>query len=105
MGPSAVEPKVVVASKVYPKPLKSSGSLDRYKQIDVTPAIGTEFPSAKLVEWINASKADELLFDLAIKGGFRQARQKHQADCIKFQSVALSSFVPKMTSRTTSRSS
>jgi hypothetical protein len=73
MAPSAVELKVVMASKEYPKPLKSSGSLDKYKQIDVTPIIGTEFPTAKLVEWINAPKADELLLDLAIKSRFRQA--------------------------------
>jgi hypothetical protein len=31
MASSAVEPKVAVASEVHPKPLKSSGSLDRYK--------------------------------------------------------------------------
>jgi hypothetical protein len=73
MAPSVVDPKVVVASKKYPKPLKSSCSLDKCEQIDVTPVIGTEFPTAKLVEWINAPKADELLLDLAIKSRFRQA--------------------------------
>ncbi|KAK2667237.1 TauD/TfdA-like domain [Fusarium oxysporum f. sp. vasinfectum] len=48
------------------RPLRSSGSLEKYKQKDLTPEIGTEFPSANLVEWINASNADELLRDLAI---------------------------------------
>lgn len=69
MGLSAVEPKV------YPKPLKSSGSLDSCKRIDVTPVIGIEFPAVNLVEWMNASKADEILLDLAIKSGVRQAEQ------------------------------
>lgn len=49
------------------RPLRYSGSLDQYKQNDLTPIIGTEFPSANLVEWINAPNADELLRDLAIK--------------------------------------
>ena len=35
MRSSTVEPKVVVASEIYPKPLESLGSLDRYEQIDV----------------------------------------------------------------------
>ena len=50
------------------KPLKSTGSLDKYQSIDVTPVIGTEFPEANLVEWLKASNTDELLRDLAIKG-------------------------------------
>jgi alpha-ketoglutarate-dependent taurine dioxygenase len=51
----------------YPKPLKSSGSLDSYESIDITPIIGTEFPTANLVDWINSPDADTLLRDLAIK--------------------------------------
>lgn len=49
------------------KPLKSTGSLDKHQSVDTTPVIGTEFPEANLVEWLNAPDADELLRDLAIK--------------------------------------
>ena len=47
--------------------LKSSGSLDAFKQEDITPVIGTEFPEAKLTDLINAPNTDQLLKDLAIK--------------------------------------
>ncbi|KAF2472719.1 TauD-domain-containing protein [Lindgomyces ingoldianus] len=59
--------QVAVSSNEYPKPLKSSAVLDKYDQIDVTPSIGTEFHTAKIVKWINASNVDEFLLDLAIK--------------------------------------
>ncbi|SPJ71412.1 related to taurine dioxygenase [Fusarium torulosum] len=50
----------------YPEPMKLSGALDDYEYIDATPAIGREYPKADLVEWLNASNADELIRDLAI---------------------------------------
>ncbi|KAK8213424.1 hypothetical protein M8818_002724 [Zalaria obscura] len=49
------------------EPLQYSGSLDQYESDDVTPSIGTEFPGANLVDFLNAPNADELLRDLAIK--------------------------------------
>jgi hypothetical protein len=74
MAPSAVEAdshqngidttKKALASR---KPLQFSGSLDQFKSEDITPVIGTEFPEANVVEWLNAPNADELLRDLAIK--------------------------------------
>ena len=70
MSPSAidVETDVPIRSKQeFPKPLKYSGSLDSYESFDATPVIGTEYPTANLVEWLNASNADDLLRDLAIK--------------------------------------
>jgi len=48
------------------EPLKLSGVLDSYESFDVTPVIGREFPSANLVDWLNAPNADELIRDLAI---------------------------------------
>lgn len=54
-------------TKQYPAPLKSSGSLDQYESIDITPIIGTEYPTANLVDLINSPNADTLLRDLAIK--------------------------------------
>jgi hypothetical protein len=48
--------------------LQPSGLLDQYQQFDVTPVIGTEFSAAKLVEWMEAPNADELLRELAITG-------------------------------------
>lgn len=49
-------------------PLKRSGALDAAFAFDeVTPAIGREYPSARIVEDIlGADNADELLRDLAI---------------------------------------
>jgi hypothetical protein len=61
---NGIDAKKALASR---KPLKSSGSLDQFKSEDVTPVIGTEFPEANLVEWLNSPNADELLRDLAIK--------------------------------------
>jgi len=67
---NGIDTKKALASR---KPLKSSGSLDQSKSEDITPAIGTEFPEANLVEWLNAPNADELLRDLAIKSKPLQA--------------------------------
>ncbi|KAF3479442.1 alpha-ketoglutarate-dependent taurine dioxygenase [Arthroderma uncinatum] len=46
--------------------MQRTGALDQYEREDVTPIIGTEFPKAKLTDWIKAPNADELLRDLAI---------------------------------------
>lgn len=72
MAPSAVPVESVDRIEVKKvaqrrEPLKSSGSLHQYRTVDLTPVIGTEFPDANLVEWINAPNADERLRDLAIK--------------------------------------
>ncbi|KAL2018387.1 hypothetical protein VTK56DRAFT_922 [Thermocarpiscus australiensis] len=67
MAPSAIEVDVPVGSKgAIREPLKLSGALDSYESFDVTPVIGREFPTARLVEWLNAPNSDELLRDLAI---------------------------------------
>ncbi|KAF9891574.1 hypothetical protein FE257_003585 [Aspergillus nanangensis] len=47
-------------------PLQLRGYLKKFKSFHVTPVIGTEFPDASLVDWINASNSDDLLRDLAI---------------------------------------
>lgn len=46
-------------------PFKSSGSLDMYQQIQVTPLIGTEFPELQVTDilWNN-----QKIRDLAIMG-------------------------------------
>ncbi|KAI5459435.1 hypothetical protein BGZ63DRAFT_277786 [Mariannaea sp. PMI_226] len=75
MAPSAVtstaEAEIPIHTKGQAKtlvrePLKLSGSLKEYESFEVTPAIGTEFPKANLVDWLNAPNADELIRDLAI---------------------------------------
>jgi hypothetical protein len=51
----------------YPRePLRLQGVLDQFEQFDVTPILGTEFPDAKVVDWMEASNSDSLLRDLAI---------------------------------------
>ncbi|CAK3882264.1 family taurine catabolism dioxygenase [Lecanosticta acicola] len=46
-------------------PLKPTGALDQYPHIELTPVIGREYPTASLVEWLQAPNADELLQELA----------------------------------------
>ena len=76
MAPALIEPETIlpVQTKQLPQhqsqsrtPLKSSGSLDAHESIDITPVIGTEYPTANLVEWLQSPNADTLLRDLAIK--------------------------------------
>lgn len=47
-------------------PLEPNGSLDSYNRIDLTPVIGREFPTADLVDMMNAPNSDELLTELAL---------------------------------------
>ena len=67
MAPSAVDVEIPTVTKgSVREPLKLSGVLDSYESFDVTPVIGREFPTANLVEWLEAPNSDELLRDLAI---------------------------------------
>ena len=50
----------------HQEPLQLCGALDAYEHFDMTPAIGCEFPTANLAEWILSKNADELIRDLAI---------------------------------------
>jgi hypothetical protein len=60
------------------EPLKLKGVLNEYKSIKTTPIIGTEFPDAKLAEWMKAPNSDELLLDLAITSEhLKSYRQLH----------------------------
>lgn len=47
-------------------PLRTNGSLDSYAHLDLTPCIGREFPTANLVNMMQASNSDELLKELAL---------------------------------------
>ena len=64
---SMVEPR---SESLIREPLKLLGVLDQFKSVDLTPAIGREYPDAKLIDWLNAPNADELIRDLAIIGEF-----------------------------------
>ncbi|OIW32293.1 taurine catabolism dioxygenase [Coniochaeta ligniaria NRRL 30616] len=67
MAPSAIDAEPQVAPKgLLRQPLQLSGALDSYESFDVTPVIGREFPTANLVNWLDAPNSDELLRDLAI---------------------------------------
>lgn len=51
----------------FPKPLESSGSLEKFEHEDVTPCIGREFPSINVVDDIlDSPDADTLIRDLAV---------------------------------------
>jgi hypothetical protein len=55
------------SAKQQPKPLSTSGALDRFKHEETTPVIGREYVDVNLVnDVINAENSDELIRDLAI---------------------------------------
>jgi hypothetical protein len=64
---SMVEPR---SKSLIKEPQKLSGVLDQFESVELTPAIGREYPDAKLIDWLNAPNADELIRDLAIIGEF-----------------------------------
>lgn len=71
MAPSAVGAETTATVPVIPKgstrePLRLSGALDSYESFEVTPVIGREYPTANLVDFLEAPNSDELLRDLAI---------------------------------------
>ncbi len=68
MAPSALEHEAIPTSSKaqHREPLKASGVLDSHEHFDVTPSVGREYPTANLVQLLNAPNSDELLRDLAI---------------------------------------
>jgi hypothetical protein len=76
MAPSATEP-AQVSTATHPrkttatKPwVKSTGSLDQYDYIEVTPVIGREYPHVNLVSLLQAPNSEELLQELALTSNF-----------------------------------
>lgn len=68
MAPSAIETEIPTQTKQAPrKPLKSTGSLDKFDSIDITPVIGTEYTQANLVDLLQGPDSAAQLRDLAIK--------------------------------------
>lgn len=56
-----------VSKTTYPTPLQSTGSLNKYTTVDLTPSIGTEFDSSvKLKDLLNAEANPNAIRDLAI---------------------------------------
>jgi len=83
MAPSAIDVEIPVVTKgTVHKPLELSGALNSYESFDVTPVIGREFPSANLVEWLDAPNSDELIRDLAITSE-SSAPEQHGNACAK----------------------
>jgi hypothetical protein len=75
MAPSAAAAQVATDIPIHPgkaaaaaaKPwLKSSGALDQYEHIELTPVIGREYPTANVVSWLEAPNSDELIKELAL---------------------------------------
>ena len=50
----------------FKEPLSLTGALEKFKQFDVTPVIGTEFQDVNLIDWMVGKNSDALLRDLAI---------------------------------------
>ena len=74
MAPSAVEAQAATEIPVLPgkavataKPwLKSTGVLDQFEHIELTPVIGREYPKADVAAWLQAPNSDELIKELAL---------------------------------------
>ncbi|KAG8708155.1 hypothetical protein FRC09_001413, partial [Ceratobasidium sp. 395] len=49
-----------------PVPIRSSGSLEKYNKLDLTPVIGSEFKGVQLVELLKAENSNTLIRDLAV---------------------------------------
>jgi hypothetical protein len=76
MAPSATEPAQVTTS-IYSgkaaaaKPwVESSGALDQYEHIEVTPVIGREYPHVNLVSLLKAPNSEDFLRELALISKF-----------------------------------
>ena len=52
-------------SRSYP-PYDNTGTLDAFKQVHVTPCIGSEFKDVDVTEWLRAPNSDDFLRDLAL---------------------------------------
>jgi hypothetical protein len=65
------------SSALQREPLKLSGVIEQFESFDVTPAIGREYPTVNLKEWLSASNSDELLRDLAITSKLLHYLQYH----------------------------
>ena len=82
-------------------PLTPNGSLDNYERNDLTPCIGREFPTANLVDMMQAPNSDELLTELALTSmGEVCGCSLYLADSMQFPSVAWSGSASKTASRT-----
>jgi hypothetical protein len=73
MAPSATEAEPQTAIPIHPgkaaaaKPwVKSTGILNQYEHIDLTPVIGREYPHVNLVSLLQAPNSEELLRELAL---------------------------------------
>lgn len=79
MAPSAVEAQAATEIPILPgkatpaaaKPwLKSTGALDQFEHIELTPVIGREYPKADVAAWLQAPNSDELIKELALTSKF-----------------------------------
>ena len=58
-------PQVLEPSRSYP-PYDNAGTLDVFKQVHITPCLGSEFKDVDLSEWLKAPNSDNILRDLAL---------------------------------------
>ena len=58
-------PQLSKSSPSYP-PFDNTGTLDAFKQVHVTPCLGSEFKDVDVTEWLRAPNSDDILRDLAL---------------------------------------
>ena len=63
-------------SSSYP-PFDNTGTLDAFKQVHVTPCIGSEFKDVDVTEWLGAPNSDDILRDLALTSEYRHLSNRH----------------------------
>ena len=104
MAPSATEPAQVTTA-IHPgkvagtKPwVKSTGSLDQYEHVEVTPVIGREYPHVNLVSLLQAPNSGELLRELALTSRSpHQFPESRTSNTFQSPNVELSFSEPKTT--------
>lgn len=66
--PSAIRGGAWQARSRLSRPLEYTGSLDSYKQADVTPVIGREYHGLQIADMLNSKDRDQIIKDLALTG-------------------------------------
>ena len=83
-GHGAVNERDEYAVRIgHREPLKPTGKLDGFKSVDITPVLGTEFPTVKLLDWLESPESDELFRELAITGWYRPDLPSHPSSCLQ----------------------
>lgn len=72
--------KSTVHGSLIREPMPLMGSLNHFKSFDMTPIVGTEFPTANVVDWMKAPNSDGMLQELAVTSRPKTLFSRHCCD-------------------------